>query len=742
MRTSRPEPIVRDLVLVGGGHAHVTVLRKLGMHPIPGLQVTLVSPDPETAYSGMLPGVVAGHYYPDEMHIELAPLCRFAGARWIQGTVTGLDREAQTISCPGRPDIPYDVISLDIGITPSLEGIAGAETYGIAVKPIGQFLEKWEQFLERARRGEITQIGFVGAGAGGVELCLAVHYRLQQEGLDQIGVNLFAEDDTVLPGYPLPVRTHFIRLLEKRGIKLYPRFRVVEISPTEMFSHRGDRVSIDAPFIVTRAASHPWLRETGLALDDDGFIEVRSTLQTCSDDNIFAVGDVASNVDHPRPKAGVFAVRQGPPLYRNLRRVLHGRSPQPFRPQQEFLSLISTGDRSAVAAKWGQMASGAWVWRWKDRIDRSFMDRFNRLPAMKPVMKAPKKRDGLLADLDEQMRCAGCGSKVAGDLLTEVLRELGIAVEPEDAAVYTPPPNEVLLHTVDGFRSFLDDPHQFGRVVVNHALSDIYAMGGRPVTALAAVTVPYATATKTRELLVQVMRGIRDGLNAEEVALVGGHTTEGAELAVWLSVNGLAKPDDIHRKGGLVPGDALILTKPLGTGALFAADMQGKARGRWIEKAVESMLISNRTASQILTTGGAHAMTDVTGFGLAGHLMEMLEASKVGAWLSLDRIPDLPGAYQMISKGIASTLQAGNERTLGERLHGRRGDLRRALVVDPQTAGGLLAGVPGADAGRLVEELRAAGYDSAAVVGEVVAGDVTIELRQMGVKSSPSSAQG
>lgn len=713
-------PIVKDLVLAGGGHAHVIVLRMLAMNPVPGLQVTLISPDVRTPYSGMLPGVVAGHYTADDIHIELGPLCRFAGARFIRGRVTGLDTARRTVQCEGRPDIPYDVLSLDVGITPAVDQIPGAREHAIAVKPINTFLARWYAFLKEARAGHVRHVGFVGAGAGGVELCLAVNHRLQTEGLRDIDVHLFTDKEGVLPGYPEQAQQLFMSELRTRGVEVHTGFRAGEITESAIWSNSGTTVDLDAVFLVTNAASQPWLKETGLPLDDNGFIKVRDTLQTTTHPEIFAVGDIAANVDYPRPKAGVYAVRQGKPLCRNLKRVLLGKAARPFRPQREFLSLISMGRKTAVASKWGRVRKGDWLWRWKDWIDQRFMARFNALPEMKT-----EKQGGLLAAFDAQMQCGGCGSKVAADLLQETLNDLGVTGDLDDAAMYDVPDGKTLLHTVDHFRAFVDDPYLFARIAVNHALSDIYAMGGTPVTALAVMTLPFATPAKTRELLAQLMRGTLTQLEDDGVALVGGHTSEGMELSLGFAANGLVDRHSALQKSGMQPGDALVLTKPLGTGAVFAADMQAKAKGAWVQAAIDVMLQSNREAAALLKSAGATAMTDVTGFGLAGHLSEMTRASGTGARLQLADVPALHGAYEALAAGIESTLQAGNERAIADLFSGP-GDMRQKVLFDPQTSGGLLASIPAGIAGTVVASLQAAGYVDTAIIGEVIEGDAIL----------------
>lgn len=706
-------PIARELVLVGGGHSHVIVLRMLGMQPIPGLQVTLITPDTRTPYSGMLPGLIAGHYDEDHIHIDLVPLCRFAGARFVQATVSGLEAVEQTVQLEARPDISYDVLSIDIGITPSLDEVTGARDNVIPVKPINQFLQHWQSFLARVAAGEVSSVGFVGAGAGGVELCLAVQHHLRQAYAPHtrpIDFYLFSDADCLLKGFPKGVRAKFTQTLEDRSIKFHRSFRVVKVDDHKLISEIDASCELDAIFWVTSAASQSWLKDSGLKLDDGGFIRVTNTLQTENFSNIFAVGDIANMTASPRPKAGVFAVRQGPPLYRNLRRLLLQQTLEDYKPQDKFLSLISTGDKVAVASRDEKSFSGAWVWRWKDWIDRRFMARFNDLPAMQQQPKT-----GLLAEFDDQMQCGGCGSKVSATLLSEVLNELGSRVR-DDAASYDVPSGKTMLHSIDYFKNFIDDPYDFARIAVTHALGDIYAMGGQPVTALALVTVPYGKPSFVKSMLQQLLTGAKQQLDEDGVELVGGHTTEGAELSIGFSVNGIVDEAAILKKSGLEAGQALILTKAIGTGTLFAADMQYKAKGPWISAALISMRQSNRDALNVFKQHGATACTDVTGFGLAGHLQEMLVASDRGVALDLDALPVLSGSAETI-KTTTSTLHDGNRQSLLSVPVSTHQYYE--LLFDPQTSGGLLASVPEDEWEACVAALQGAGYAAACRIGTI-----------------------
>ena len=734
-------PVVKELVLAGGGHSHVAVLRRFGMRPVPGVRLTLICRDVHTPYSGMLPGHVAGHYAFDEAHIDLGALARFAGARLFRSEVTGLDLAARRVLCADRPSVAYDLLSLNTGAAPHMDDVPGAAEAATPVKPIAGFLARWSALAERAAAGPgALRIAVVGAGAGGVEILLAVRYRLRGLGAEA-AFHLFDEAPDILPGHGAAARRAFRRILAERGVGLHLGSPVVEAGPGRLRTAAGAETEVDEILWATRAGAPAWPAAAGLAVDGDGFVAVGDTLQSVSHPDVFAAGDLAHMVDHPRPKSGVFAVRQGPPLARNLRRALLGRPLRPFAPQKRFLSLISTGEKRAVASRGAWSVRGRAVWRWKDRIDRRFVARYAALPDMEAA-PGPVLPEGL-ADartMEEaaaaSMRCGGCGAKIGQAALERALARVarppqdGVLIgldAPDDAAVLAPPPpGEALVQSVDWFPAPIDDPYLFGKIAANHGLGDLYAMGATPRTALALATLPFATEAGTEETLAQMMSGAVEVLDEAGAALVGGHSSEGAELAFGLAVSGTVAPDSALRKSGMAPGDALVLTKPVGTGTLLAADMRGKARGRWIAAALDSMVQSSRAAAACLRGHGARACTDVTGFGLLGHLAEMVRAAgeagaPVSAELELDRIPLLDGAAETAGAGLLSSLHERNAR-LGreaEAAAAAREDTRFALLFDPQTAGGLLASLPADRAPACVAALRRAGYAGAAAIGRV-----------------------
>ena len=738
------QPVLRDIVLIGGGHSHVGVLKRFAMNPVPGVRLTLICRDTHTPYSGMLPGYVAGHYSYDEVHIDLSRLAEFAGARFYRAEATGINRDSKKVICRSRPDVPYDLLSVNIGSSPRVSDVQGASEHAVPVKPINGFNQRWLSLLAQLENHDgPLSIAVVGAGAGGVELTLAMQFRLRNElkkrghDTDQLQFHLFDAQPRILPTHNSDVRELFSKTLKDRGIKVHLGYAVSQVDGRTLKTESGEIVQADHVLWVTRAGGPEWLKDTGLALDEGGFIRVKDTLQTETDDSIFAAGDIANVINHPREKAGVFAVRQGPPLTDNLKRVALGKTAKPFKPQKKWLALISTGDKFAIASRGDRSFSSAWVWRWKNWIDHRFMAKFNDLPPMKESTTLPdtgaaqNPEEASQAISAVAMRCGGCGAKVGSTVLSRALGELrpierddiiiGLHA-PDDAAVLKVPPGKAVVHTVDFFRAFIDDPYTFGRVAANHALGDVFAMGAEAQSATAVATVPYGIESKVEDVLFQMMSGAVEVLNEAGCALVGGHTGEGKELALGFAVNGLIDPNEVMSKGGLRAGDALILTKPIGTGTLFAAHAKLAAKGRWIDSALASMVQSNKAAAECLNRFGSKACTDVTGFGLLGHLVEMTRPSGVDAELGLGALPILPGAEETAAAGILSSLQPANIRL-------RRGirdqeqwvkHPRYPLIFDPQTAGGLLASVPADIAEACVAELKSLGYPHTAIVGRIL----------------------
>lgn len=709
-------PHKKDLRLIGGGHSHIAVIKKLGMNPIPGIRVTLISNNTLTPYSGMLPGLIAGHYTFEDCHIDLRKLCQWAGVQFICSEVHHIDLLARQIYSHQYPSLRYDLLSINVGSQPALNEIKKATVYGYPIKPVKQFLQNWHQWLELAQTScRPKRIVVIGGGAAGVEILLAMRYKLRNTTSIHADFTLICADQHILSSHNERVQAFFKHHLQTLGINIICGKHIVSVTEHQLALNDNTTLNYDFSAWAIHAGAQPWLAKSGLKCDDRGFIQVDQYLRSISHPDIFAAGDSAAFMPTPLPKAGVYAVRQGPILAKNIIAQLENRHLLPFKPQRHFLSLLTTGERYAVASRGPLFASGKWVWVWKNYIDRTFMARFNP----EPMVNTNNSGDGT-----ESMRCGGCGAKVGSNILQNVLSQLDIQPHPDvtsgpgdDAAIINLPANIQWLQSVDFFRSFIDDPYLLGRIAAIHSLGDIYAMGGIPHSALVTAVIPYSSEPIMQETLLHLMQGILKTLNDENTAVIGGHSGEGPEMAIGLTVNGTLPSSKALTKYGLIPGDSLILTKPIGSGILLAANMAARCQGLWFDQALAYMLQSNRAAATILRSYAARSCTDVTGFGLLGHLQEMLLASRCSAAISINAIPVMEGAQQCSLQGIQSTLYAANKKA--SRCQYYTGyHPNYTLLFDPQTAGGLLAGIPAEHTDECLHALSAAGY-TAAQIGSV-----------------------
>ncbi|MBV7396543.1 selenide, water dikinase SelD [Mameliella sediminis] len=700
-----PHPDTRDLVLIGGGHSHALLLRSWGMKPLPGARLTLINPGPTAAYSGMLPGHIAGHYPKAALEIDLVRLARFAGARLIIGAAQQIDLARGQIIVPGRPPIGFDVASIDIGITTAMPEIPGFAEHAVPAKPLEDFARAWQAFLHQDGPAEVAMIG---GGVAGAELILAMGHALSKAGRPA-DLHLM-ERDRVLSALPAGSAARLRRALKTAGVTLHEGAEVREIGPGRILLADQE---VAAGFICGAAGARPhsWLAETGLSLRD-GFVTVDPRLQT-SDPRLFAAGDCADMAFDPRPKAGVYAVRQAPVLAHNLRIALAGTGQmRRYRPQKDYLKLVSIGGKSALGDRLGVKFSGRWVWRWKDRIDRKFMEKLQDLPRMQPPA-LPSPRAAGAEELGTKVLCGGCGAKLGqGALMTALCEHPGDTALPgDDAASVRVGGGEAILST-DHLRAFVADPVVMTRIAAHHALGDIWAMGARPKAVLASLVLPRMAPALSARTLAEIMATARQVVREAGAEIVGGHSSQGSEMTIGFTVAGECVGVPIGLSGAK-PGDALILTKPIGSGVLMAAEMSGDASGGDVAAALDLMVQSQAVASSLLRS--AHAMTDVTGFGLLGHLRNICMNSGTGAELDLDRVPLMAGALELSRKGIRSSLYPDNRAPFPDLQETPHHD----LLIDPQTSGGLLAAV-GGDGSAELAALRKAGYP-AACIGRITA---------------------
>ena len=684
-----PVPLTRDLVFVGGGHAHALVLRKWGMNPLPGARLTLINPEPTAPYTGMLPGHIAGHYSREALEVDLMRLARFAGARVILSHATAIDRDARLIHVKDGEPIAYDVASIDIGITAGMN-IPGFAQHAVGAKPLDRYAQAWREFLTAVQSGEKSPtVAVIGGGVAGCELAMAMAFALRQQGAKpQVTV---MEAGSQLSGVGSAARAKLHASMAALGIIFLPNAQLDAIGETQVTL--ADHAPVDAAFCVGAAGAfpHSWIAKTDLPMHN-GFIVIDQDLRVKSDPYLFAVGDCAHMPFAPRPKAGVFAVRAAPVLYHNLRAALAGRTFKLFRPQKTYLKLISLGGKSAMAEKYGRAFSSPLLWHWKDRIDRSFMDKLKDLPTMRIPALPSVIAEGVREITQAAPLCGGCGAKVGGAALKSGMAAIPDRMPPyivagpgDDAAIIRQAGGGFQVLSTDHLRAFIDDPIQMTRIAAIHSLGDIWAMGATPQVALSNIVLPRMSSALQERTLREITQTAQAVFAQAGATVVGGHTSMGAEMTIGFTVTGVRDTMPITLSGAQ-DGDVLLLTRPIGSGVILAAHMAGRVPAKVLAPTLATMGQPQDIAARVLSK--ANAMTDITGFGLAGHIQAICTASNLRAEILHDKIPFYDGARGLSDVGVQSSLLQTNiddAPTEG---------ISDPLLHDPQTAGGLLAALP------------------------------------------------
>eukprot|EP01047_Picozoa_sp_COSAG01_P053514 COSAG01_NODE_5745_length_4062_cov_1.625284_2_plen_473_part_00 len=386
----------KRVVLVGGGHAHVQVIKALNTHARPAdMEVVLIDPQCEASYSGMVPGCVSGLYTEDETKIKLQPLADWAGLTFINHSVEDIDLGRRTLFLPGGHTVGFDVVSIDIGSTTrGFEDVPGAKKYTVPTRPISALNMRIgaaaKQLLAAQDPGseKTVSVAVVGGGAAGIELAFGMKARWKSLLADAahamaVQVTLLNRGDRILAGESDMCRRALEHELTAHGILVRHKCSVAEVCASSVRLSSGEEIASDCVIWATGASCHPLaskLQSRGLAADQHGWLQVGPNLQSLSCPAVFAAGDcstiVSLNGNPPPPKAGVYAVRSGPILIHNLVNYVQGKALVNYAPQADFLRLLMCGDGTALGFRFGIAFSGQWVWKLKDHIDVMFMNLF------------------------------------------------------------------------------------------------------------------------------------------------------------------------------------------------------------------------------------------------------------------------------------------------------------------------------------------------------------------------------
>ncbi len=665
---SAPQKVDKQIVLIGAGNAHLVFLRKWRMKPVPGVSVLLINESATMPYSAMVPGYLAHEYRREEIEVDLPRFCQSAGVRFLPSQVSLLNVHQRSLRIAGRPyELSYDLLSLNLGA----DAVDAEFPSHFSLRPMARFLDRISALDELMTTGKHPKnLIVLGAGPSGCELAVALSRRYAAQ---KPGIHVFEKRSELLPQFSAGAGRWFLDRFSERGIYFHSGTEPI-VSATHV-TWDDKKIEADAVMLAVTPRAPRLLKNCGLSLNDKGYVIVGASLQSVSHEDVFAAGDCSHF--SPRPtiaKNGVYSVRMGEALFANLASRLQGYTLKPFRPQWRYLALFNGGSGQGLLARHRLSLAGRWTRRLKDRIDRGWMRSFETMPLP-----------------NDSIRCAGCAAKVPAAVLHPSLEKTGVVTgsdAAEDCAILDAGDDSVTLSTVDFVPAFLDDPYLVGKITALHCLSDLYAMNGTPETALVTLMLPWANGRLQKEWFEEVMAGVREITAAHHTRILGGHTGEGDKICVGLAVTGRGMRHQLFLKRNLEEGDRLVLTKRLGTGIILAGHMQRLAKAPELQGAVAEMLVSNSTAAKVLAEAGVKAATDVTGFGLAGHLSDLLRASSKSAELSVEKLPLLEGCLRLSDLGVRSSLHPENAASFcsGARTH--------PALYDPQTSGGLLAGIP------------------------------------------------
>ena len=382
------EPIENRVVLVGGGHSHCIFLKRWAMRrEKPPSEIILINPEAFTPYTGMLPGLISGYYKKEDVYIDLGKLCNSSGARFLRGQVESINLVKKTLTIQGRPELFFDLISIDVGITSKPSDFFTTSKSVVSAKPLDQLYSSWNNFILKSTQLKKRKINIIGGGLGGVELAFSAYERLEKEKIPY--------DITILDRGPIlknesrGLKSRLKKLMQKNSFKIIESTNIVGIEDAGIEISDGSLIESDFTILASGAYPYPWIKQSGIPCIN-GFIIVDKFLRSPKFPFLYAAGDCAHLQETPRPKAGVFAVRAGPYLFHNILATIEKKVLKKFNPQRNHLKLISIGRRRAISAGRGFHLSGSLIWKWKDLIDRNFMDSFFRLRPMS--YKNPKKK--------------------------------------------------------------------------------------------------------------------------------------------------------------------------------------------------------------------------------------------------------------------------------------------------------------------------------------------------------------
>ena len=673
----------KQLVLIGGGHANVQVLKKLSMNTIKGLHTILISEHFEATYSGMTPGYIHKDFSKEEISIDLQRLCFNAGATFIKDKVVKIDNNYQKLELHNLPSVHYDVLSINTGSISSTEGIKIENSSRcFLVKPISLLVKNLSK-IDQIIKNKKNKIAIIGGGVASYELAFSLSRRYENNlEITILGKNILKEKNL-----NKKTKKNLKKISNYLGIKEI-QGEVVLISETHLTLKNGDMFEYDISLVSSGADIENWLSKSNFKKDKNGFIAVNNNLLSTNDKNVFVTGDACSIENNFRPKSGVMAVRQGQVLKENIFYKLTGRPLIKFRPQKNWLYLIGTYKNYALLNYFFLSFHGRWCWKLKEWIDKGFIKKFkftNNISMTKKNLELEKSKD-------IKMYCQGCGSKVSKNTLVNFLNEEKSNPELSDASIINTSTSS-LLQSIDHIKLFTSlNPYDFGIISYLHSQNDILSSGGSVQTISVSQALPFSEGIIENFYMEYFMKGIKSESIKDDSVIVSGHSYQSKEPGITITMNGVFEKQISKNQGQ--EDDLIYLSKPLGTGYLLAAYFNNSDFLSSIDfqNLLEWLKKGNSKASEISKSFKSNITTDISGFGLASHLSDICKSSKLSAEIKLNKEILINKNIGILEKFKSTGFDNNYSSSVSEIIISDSNKLKN-ILYDPQTNGPLLLSI-------------------------------------------------
>ncbi len=614
--------------MIGGGHANVQVLKKLCANRIKGLHTILISEHFEATYSGMTPGYIHKDFSKEEISIDLQRLCLNADATFIKDKVISIKTDNQKLELQDFPSINYDLLSINTGSISNIKKIKIDKlSKCFFVKPISSLVKNLNQ-IDQIIKNKKSNIAIIGGGVASYELALSLFRRYES----RIKINIVGKNILKEKNLNNSTKKKLKKITKKIGIKEYLG-EVISISKTHLTLKGGNTLECDLSLLSTGADIDTWLSESNLNKDKDGFIIVDNYLQSTNDKNIFVTGDACTILNTLRPKSGVMAVRQGEVLKENIFFKLTGKPLIKFKPQKNWLYLIGTYKNYALLNFFFLSFHGQWCWKLKIWIDKGFINKFK----FNSNLNMTKKNFELEKLKEFKMYCQGCGSKVSKNTLVNYLRKSNDNNNLSDSSILNHKSLKT-LQTIDHIKLFSSfNPFDFGKISYLHSQNDILASGGIVKSLSVSISVPFSENFIEKFYMEYFMGGIKSEADKDSCLIASGHSYQSQELGITLTLNG-----EIYKqssKNYASEGDLIYLSKPLGTGYLLSAYFKNTEflSSNDFENIVSNLKRGNLFTVNSARSSGSKMMTDISGFGLSSHLIDICLSSNLSSELRLSK---------------------------------------------------------------------------------------------------------